>query len=56
MSAPSGKPKGDDELQMAQPKAPPMKIPEKFPDMPWKKKPPINAPEGDKPKTDGEKH
>ena len=29
---------GDPELQMAQPKAPPMKMPEKFPDMPWKKK------------------
>jgi tetratricopeptide (TPR) repeat protein len=29
------------ELQMAQPKAPQVKLPEKFPDMPWKKKPPI---------------
>ena len=28
----------DPELQMAQPKPPPMKVPEKFPDMPWKKK------------------
>jgi hypothetical protein len=41
---------GDPELQMAQPKAPPMKVPEKFPDMPWKKKgaikvnPPPSAP------------
>ena len=32
---------GDPELQMAQPKAPPVKLPEKFPDMPWKKKAPI---------------
>ena len=30
----------DSELEMAQPKPPPMKVPEKFPDMPWKKKPP----------------
>jgi tetratricopeptide (TPR) repeat protein len=30
----------DDELQMVQPPPPPpMKLPEKFPDMPWKKKP-----------------
>src|SRR6266851_7102780 len=41
---------GDPELQIAQPKAPPMKVPEKFPDMPWKKKgaikvnPPPSAP------------
>ncbi|MEO7675406.1 MAG: tetratricopeptide repeat protein [Verrucomicrobiota bacterium] len=26
------------ELEMAKPKPPPMKVPEKFPDMPWKKK------------------
>ena len=37
-------PAGDDpELQMAQPKAPAMKPPEKFPDMPWKKKPPTST-------------
>ena len=37
-------PAGDDpELQMAQPKAPAMKPPEKFPDMPWKKKPPVGG-------------
>jgi tetratricopeptide (TPR) repeat protein len=34
---------GDPELQMAQPKPPPMKMPEKFPDMPWKKKPQVGA-------------
>ena|SRR5581483_11474688 len=31
-------PKEDPELQMAKPAAPPVKPPEKFPDMPWKKK------------------
>jgi tetratricopeptide (TPR) repeat protein len=31
---------GDPELQMAKPPTPaPVKVPEKFPDMPWKKKP-----------------
>ena len=34
---------GDPELQMAQPKPPPVKLPEKFPDMPWKKKAPIGG-------------
>ena len=29
------------ELQMAKPKLEPMKLPGKFPDMPWKKKPPV---------------
>ena len=48
MTAPTGKPEGDPELQMAQPKPPPMKMPEKFPDMPWKKKPAINAPAEEK--------
>lgn len=33
-----GAPAVDPELQMAQP--PPPKVPEKFPEMPWKKKPP----------------
>src|SRR5688572_5548187 len=33
----------EDELKMAQPKAPPMKPPTQFPDMPWKKKPPIGG-------------
>ena len=27
------------ELEIASPKTPPIKVPEKFPDMPWKKKP-----------------
>jgi tetratricopeptide (TPR) repeat protein len=31
----------DPELQMATPKPPPVKLPQKFPDMPWKKKPNI---------------
>ena len=30
----------DPELEMAKPKPPPMKVPEKFPDMPWKKNQP----------------
>lgn len=30
---------GDPELQLAKPKPPPVPPPEKFPDMPWKKKP-----------------
>lgn len=35
----------DPELQMAKPKLEPVKLPSKFPDMPWKKKPPgSNAP------------
>lgn len=33
-------PLGESELQMAQPKATAFKTPEKFPDMPWKKKAP----------------
>jgi Flp pilus assembly protein TadD len=37
---PGSAPAGDPELQMAKPKAPPMPMPEKFPDMPWKKKTP----------------
>ncbi len=45
MAAPSGQPQGDPELQMAQPKAPPVKLPEKFPDMPWKKKPQVGSAE-----------
>ena len=37
-SSPGGKPGGDSELEMAKPAPPTMKPPEKFPDMPWKKK------------------
>lgn len=47
MAAPAGKPEGDPELQMAQPKPPPMKLPEKFPDMPWKKKPQVGGGAGE---------
>ena len=32
----------DPELQMAKPKLEPVKLPGKFPDMPWKKKPPAD--------------
>ena len=39
MTPPTGASAGDPELAMAQPKPPPVKLPEKFPDMPWKKKP-----------------
>jgi predicted Zn-dependent protease len=42
-SPPPGQPgqSGDPELQMARPATPPpVKLPPKFPDMPWKKKPP----------------
>ncbi len=34
---------GPDELEIAKPPPPPMKVPEKFPDMPWKKKTPPAA-------------
>ena len=40
----------DPELQMAQPKPPPVKLPEKFPDMPWKKK--LNAAPASSPSPD----
>jgi tetratricopeptide (TPR) repeat protein len=46
--APPGESKtGDPELEMARPKPPPMKMPEKFPDMPWKKKPKVGGSAGD---------
>src|SRR5438105_15934540 len=38
MAPPGQKPAGEPELEMAKPKPPPVKSPEKFPDMPWKKK------------------
>ncbi|MBE0541581.1 MAG: tetratricopeptide repeat protein [Verrucomicrobia bacterium] len=38
-SPPGTAPAGDPELEIAKPKLPPVKLPEKFPDMPWKKKP-----------------
>jgi Flp pilus assembly protein TadD len=37
-SLPGQKTKSDSELEMAKPPMPPAKPPEKFPDMPWKKK------------------
>ncbi len=41
MAAPVPKKEGENELDMAKPPLPPpVKPPEKFPDMPWKKKPP----------------
>jgi Flp pilus assembly protein TadD len=40
-SAPGDKPAGDPELEMAKPAVASQKPPEKFPDMPWKKKPPV---------------
>jgi len=38
MAAPTPATVSDAELQLANPKAPPPKVPEKFPEMPWKKK------------------
>src|SRR5580704_3058193 len=37
MAPPGTAPSGDPELEMAKPAAPPVKVGEKFPDMPWKK-------------------
>lgn len=37
-SKPGEKPAGDPDLEMAKPEAPAIKPPDKFPDMPWKKK------------------
>jgi tetratricopeptide (TPR) repeat protein len=37
---PGSAPAGDPELQLQKPKPPAMPLPEKFPDMPWKKKAP----------------
>lgn len=50
MAPPSAKPAEESELQMAKPPTPPpAKLPDKFPDMPWKKKPPVGGakPAGD---------
>jgi Tfp pilus assembly protein PilF len=38
MKPPGGAPPPESELEIARPKPPPMKVPEKFPEMPWKKK------------------
>jgi tetratricopeptide (TPR) repeat protein len=44
MAPPGSKPAENSELQMAKPPAPPpVKLPEKFPDMPWKKKPQVGG-------------
>ena len=42
-SAPGAPPPGEPDLQLAKPPSPTVKVPEKFPDMPWKKKPPIGG-------------
>lgn len=48
--APGAQDEGDSELRMAQPKPKAVKLPEKFPDTPWKKnKPPITPPPPSKP-------
>jgi Flp pilus assembly protein TadD len=38
-AAPASATTSDPELELAKPKPPPVKLPEKFPEMPWKKKP-----------------
>jgi hypothetical protein len=38
MAPPGAVPAAEPELEMATPKPAPMKLPQKFPDMPWKKK------------------
>lgn len=43
MTPPGGRKEADSELQMAQETPAPVKLPEKFPDMPWKKKPPVGG-------------
>ncbi len=40
-SLPGEKPSGDPDLALARPPAPPVAAPTNFPDMPWKKKPPV---------------
>ena len=43
MEKPAGQTEGEDELKMAQPEPPKVKVPTEFPDMPWKKKPPVGG-------------
>ncbi len=43
MAPPGHEPPADSELQIAQPPPPNVKVPTKFPDMPWKKKPPVDG-------------
>lgn len=40
MAAPGANPAAESELELAKPQPGPTKLPAKFPDMPWKKKPP----------------
>jgi Flp pilus assembly protein TadD len=42
MTAPGAKPAGEPELEMAKPAPQPVKVDQKFPEMPWKKKPPVH--------------
>src|SRR6266571_1987436 len=41
--APAPAPASEPELEMAKPPPPNVKVPTKFPDMPWKKKPPVDG-------------
>src|SRR5436190_24125512 len=43
MAPPDAAKTGEAELQMAKPKSPPVKLPTTFPEMPWKKKPPVGG-------------
>lgn len=44
MAKPADQPAtGEDELKMAQPEAPKVKVPTQFPDMPWKKNKPLGG-------------
>src|SRR5207249_7230943 len=43
MAPPGQEQPAGSELQMAQPPPPNVKLPTKFPDMPWKKKPPVGG-------------
>src|SRR5580693_7095953 len=44
MAPPGSAPNNDSELEMAKPQAAPVKVDQKFPEMPWKKKPPVHEP------------
>jgi len=43
LARPGDKAAGDSDLKMAQAPPQPVKLPPKFPDMPWKKKPPVGG-------------
>ena len=43
MTPPTDAPAADPELELAKPKPPPVKVGEKFPDMPWKKNKPLGG-------------